>query len=174
MSEFIFAYGSNMCTGRVRVYGVNPEGQGLPARLPDYRLCFNKKSTKDGSGKANVEAEDSESVWGVLYSIADVGLALLDKGEKGYIRKKLRVIAEGKIVEAWVYIAAVPDNDPTLKPYSWYKRFLIEGAREHRIEAGYIAKLEQISAAPDKNEKRDQEMRAIPCAVQPATGGLVV
>jgi hypothetical protein len=80
MSEQIFAYGSNMCSGRFRDYGVHPEGAGPGALLVGYRLLFNKQST-DGSGKANVEVHEGSQVWGELYSVPDADLQLLDDGE---------------------------------------------------------------------------------------------
>ena len=55
MSTYIFAYGSNMCSARFRDYGVLPEGNGAAALLGGYRLVFNKRSTRDGSGKASIE-----------------------------------------------------------------------------------------------------------------------
>lgn len=51
MTQTVFAYGSNMCSGRFRDYGVSPAGQGRAAVLAGYRLQFNKKSTDDKSGK---------------------------------------------------------------------------------------------------------------------------
>jgi hypothetical protein len=78
MSHNIFAYGSNMCSGRFRTYRVHPEGAGRIALLTGYRLLFNKEST-DGSGKANVEAQVGAQVWGVLYSIPIEDLATLER-----------------------------------------------------------------------------------------------
>jgi cation transport regulator ChaC len=83
MSERGLAYGSNMYSGRFREYGVTPEGKGRAALLVGYRLRFNKKSQKDGSGKANVELHEGGQVWGVLYTIPEKELKLLDDGEKG-------------------------------------------------------------------------------------------
>lgn len=163
MSETVFAYGSNMCSGRFRIYQVSPEGEDPAALLTGYRLRFNKKSQKDGSGKANLEPHEGGKVWGVLYTIPEKDLQLLDDGEKGYSRVKLAVSVNGVAAGTWVYIASNPDNDPALRPYSWYKRFLVEGAREHAIPPEYVAELEQIDAVQDKNEKRDREMRAIAC-----------
>jgi cation transport regulator ChaC len=80
MSEKVFGYGSNMCSGRFRAYAVSPEGEGRAALLPAYRLVFNKRS-QDGSGKANVEPHESSHVWGVLYTIPDADLETLDRGE---------------------------------------------------------------------------------------------
>lgn len=163
MSETVFAYGSNMCSGRFRAYRVTPEGEGRAALLTGYLLRFNKKSQKDGSGKANVELHEGAQVWGVLFTVPERDLQLLDDGEKGYSRVKLPVRPNGVATESWIYLASSPDNDPELRPYSWYKRFLVEGAREHAIPLEYIAELEQIDAAQDKNVKRDREKRAIPC-----------
>lgn len=70
MSEQIFAFGSNMCSGSFRAYKVSPLGPGCPAVLSGYRLAFNKKSTEDLSGKANVTAREDSEVWGVLYAIS--------------------------------------------------------------------------------------------------------
>ena len=48
----VFAFGSNMCSGLFRAYGVSPEAAGRAAVLPGHRLLFNKKSTDDKSGKS--------------------------------------------------------------------------------------------------------------------------
>jgi hypothetical protein len=81
MSELVFAYGSNMCSGRLRDYKVSPDGEGRVALLREYRLRFNKLSGKDKSGKANVEPYPNGQVWGVLYSILDADLKTLNAGE---------------------------------------------------------------------------------------------
>jgi len=163
MSENVFAYGSNMCSGRFREYGALPEGKGRAALLANYRLLFNKKSKKDGSGKANVEPHVGGQVWGVVYTVSDNDLKLLDAGEIGYSRTKLPVRVGNASAEVWVYVASSPSQDPALRPYTWYKRFLVEGAKEHAISPEYVATLEQIEATQDKNEKRDREKRMIAC-----------
>jgi hypothetical protein len=165
MGEQIFAYGSNMCSGRFRDYGVSPEGNGRGALLVGYRLTFNKRSHRDGSGKANVESHEGSEVWGVLYVIPDADLRTLDDGEGGgyhRVQLPLRTVDYGN-TEAWVYLASRPSNDPALRPYTWYKRFLVEGAREHLLPAGYIADLERIEAVQDNDEHRDREKRMLAC-----------
>jgi gamma-glutamylcyclotransferase len=142
MSEQVFACGSNMCSGRFRVYRVSPEAHGLRA-LTGYRLLFNKQST-DGSGKANVDPHTESQTWGVLYTIPDRDLETLDAGEVGYSRIRLPVRADNTDVQAWVYVAAAPSKDTALRPYLWYKRFLVEGAREHELPSEYVAQLERI------------------------------
>lgn len=162
MSEKVFAYGSNMCSGRLRDYSVVPEGHGRAALLRDYRLRFNKKS-QDGSGKANLEPYPDGEVWGVLYVIPDGHLKTLDQGEGlGYHRVKERVTTtDAMTTEAWVYLASKPSGDAALRPYTWYKRFLVEGAREHCLPPEYIEALEHIEANQDKDEQRDREKRAL-------------
>lgn len=165
MSEEIFAYGSNMCSGRLRAYKVHPEGVGRSALLTGYRLLFNKPST-DGSGKANVEQHGESQVWGVLYSIPDADLAVLDDGEVGYRRVQLRVSTpDGTQHQAWVYFASQPSS-AELRPYSWYKRFLVEGAREHTLPPECIAVLENIDAGDDANQTRDRRKRALACQAE--------
>jgi gamma-glutamylcyclotransferase (GGCT)/AIG2-like uncharacterized protein YtfP len=164
MSELVFAYGSNMCSGRFRAYGVSPEGEGRAALLPSYRLVFNKRS-QDGSGKANAEPHEVSHVWGVVYAIPDEDLEKLDHGEgAGYNRVRMPVrISEADITEAWVYMASRPSSDSALRPYTWYKRFLVEGAREHLPPHEYIAELLRIEAIQDTNEQRDREKRVLAC-----------
>jgi gamma-glutamylcyclotransferase (GGCT)/AIG2-like uncharacterized protein YtfP len=144
---------------------VSPQGEGLAASLRDHRLRFNKKSEIDGSGKANVESHPGGQVWGVLYTIPDADLETLDKGEVGYYRAQLPVHTTDPditdITEAWVYLASKPSDNPALRPYTWYKRFLVEGAREHSLPLEYVAELERIEAIEDSNQQRDRDKRAL-------------
>ncbi|SRR5437660_4519809 len=167
MSEKVFAYGSNMCSGRFRAYAVSPEGEGRAALLLAYRLVFNKRS-QDGSGKANVEPHEPSHVWGVLYTIPDTDLETLDRREgAGYRRVRMPVrMNDADIMNAWVYLASEPSNDAALRPYTWYKRFLVEGAREHSLPAQYIATLENIEAVQDTDAARDRGKRALACEAQ--------
>jgi gamma-glutamylcyclotransferase len=168
MSQQVFAFGSNMCSGRFRAYGVSPEGAGRAAVLPGHHLLFNKKSTEDKSGKANVAAHAGSDVWGVLYTIPDTDLDKLDKGEGGYRRVQLSLrLTDNTYTDAWVYTAKKPNDDPALRPYTWYKRFLVEGAREHALPADYITNLESIVAVPDADKERERQKRALACQAQP-------
>jgi gamma-glutamylcyclotransferase len=164
MTEKVFAYGSNMCSGRFLAYGISPQDHEHAALLFAHRLVFNK-SSRDGSGKANIQPREDSNVWGVLYTISDADLGSLDRGEgAGYYRTKLPVrVTGGGITEAWVYLASRTMDAPALRPYTWYKRFLVEGAREHSLPPEYIAELERIEAVQDTDEQRDREKRALGC-----------
>jgi len=73
---------------------------------------------------------------------------------------------DADIMNAWVYLASEPSNDAALRPYTWYKRFLVEGAREHSLPAQYIATLENIEAVQDTDAARDRGKRALACEAQ--------
>jgi hypothetical protein len=62
-----------------------------------------------------------------------------------------------------MYVASKPSSDPALRPYIWYKRFLVEGAQEHLLPPEYIANLGRIDAIEDPDEQRDRERQALAC-----------
>ncbi len=149
-----FAYGSNMCSARLfeRVPGAAAIG---PAQLPDHDLVLNKAGV-DGSAKANVVPRPRRSVWGVVYAIEAVDFAQLDRCEVGYRRRALRVLAAGEsALIAEVYIAVQPSGNGV--PFDWYKRLMLEGAREHDLPRGY---LDQLVGLPERvDPKRAGESR---------------
>src|SRR5258708_14391026 len=173
MSAWIFAYGSNMCLGRFLDYNVHPEAPGERARLDGYALRFNKRST-DESGKANVEPRDGGVVWGVLYSIPDVELEILNRGEGGYTLVRRPVVRDTGPVDAWVYVATRPSDDAALSPYSWYKRFVVEGARSHGLPHEYVDALEAFEDVEDTNHERDREKRLLKCEVEISMADLLL
>jgi gamma-glutamylcyclotransferase len=155
-----------MCAGRLLDYGVHPEGPGQPAELHGYGLRLNKVGRRNGrqSGKGNVEQCPGETVWGVLYTIPDHELKVLDEGEgPGYQRVRLPAESSAGSVDAWVHVAKAPSKDPDLRPYSWYKRFIVEGARSHGLPTEYIAKLEAIEAIDDPDQEWDRNRRSLTC-----------
>jgi gamma-glutamylcyclotransferase len=109
-----------------------------------------------------VEVHEGSHVWGVLYAISDRDLHTLDEGEGGYHRVRFSVRrTDNTNTDAWMYVASKPRNDPALRPYKWYKRFLVEGAREHFLPPLYIADLELIEAVQDSDSRRDGDKRAL-------------
>jgi cation transport regulator ChaC len=133
--------------------------------LQGYRLVFNKVSQADNSGKANIEPMQGESVEGVIYTITQVDLDRLDKGEGGYGRVMMSVgMSDGTVVDAWVYVARKTSPDPNLRPLVWYKRLLIEGAKEHGLSEQYFQALGRIEATEDPDKERDRRKRALKCS----------
>jgi cation transport regulator ChaC len=158
--KYMFAYGSNMSSPRLNDYGVNPP-LGEAAMLPNHTLVFNKRSS-DCSGKANVMPSPGGTVWGVLYSLAASDVSLLSHREKGYQPTEAVVITrDGTSQAALLYLAGSASQVAGLLPYSWYKEFIVAGAKEHGLPPEYVAYLETLVATEDTNQERNARMRAL-------------
>ena len=139
-----FAYGSNMLTRKIREVAPSARPIGT-AILENYLLVVNKKSL-DGSSKANLLKIPGHLVWGVLYEIDEGELNRLDRSEGGYLRKSLEVKpTTGGEAKAFVYLSSKLTNS---LPYHWYKRFIVDGAREHGLPTVYVDFLEQLPSQP--------------------------
>jgi gamma-glutamylcyclotransferase len=162
-----FAYGSNMCAGRLsrRV----PSAQIFCiAKLSGHVFRFHKRST-DGSAKGDAQETHNprDVVWGVVFDIADREKSDLDNVEglgAGYFEKTVTVTdAAGNNHHASMYFADPAFIDATHQPYSWYKRFVIDGARQHALPVEYINALDALPAKEDSEQERDKRNRSIAC-----------
>lgn len=159
-----FAYGSNMWTARLRkrMPGCKPLGI---ATLPGYALRFHKRSI-DKSGKCNAFASGNDSsVIGVLFSFDSAERPKLDKAEgvgRGYEPAMVTVINEkGRRRKVLTYLATPKYIDDSLKPYNWYKDFVLAGCSEHGLPLKYIAEyIQSVEAIEDPDKARDKEQRA--------------
>jgi hypothetical protein len=127
-------------------------------------LCFNKRSSEDGSGKANVEANEGTNVWGVLYEIPENELPGLIRKEGGYTPRCIPIEVTPSLTLDACVLFAKKTEQTLLHPYSWYLRFLIEGAVEHHLGDDYIEILRAIHAAEDLDRERDRMKRELRCA----------
>lgn len=159
-----FAYGSNMSTARLRQRMPSCKPLGI-AILPGHALRFHKRST-DKSGKCNAFAIGNDnSVIGVLFSFDPAERAKLDEAEgvgSGYEHAMVTVINDkGRRRKVLTYLATPDYIDDSLKPYSWYKDFVLAGGREHSLPPEYIAEyIESVEAVEDPNKTRDKKRRA--------------
>ena len=157
-----FAYGSNISTKRLlrRVRSAHSLGM---ARLDLHRLAFHKVSDKDGSGKCDIVEHKSSHVMGVLFRLDGAAKAALDGHEglgNGYAEKDVTVIDErGERVVAVTYKATITDSN--LRPFAWYLRHIVEGAKEAGFPDGYIETLQQIKALEDPEPERSRRELAI-------------
>lgn len=159
-----FAYGSNMLKERLikRVPSALVRATGY---IEGYKIRFNKRS-KDGSGKCNlVKTKDkNDRVYGVVYDFLDAEKPALDKCEglgQGYDAKMVKVIAEDGEIRAYTYMADDSAVDDTLRPYSWYKDFVVEGARWHSLPPEYISQLDGFEADSDPDAEREKQNRRL-------------
>jgi gamma-glutamylcyclotransferase (GGCT)/AIG2-like uncharacterized protein YtfP len=156
-----FAYGSNMSTARLRKRMPSCERLGT-ATLPGYALRFHKRS-RDKSAKCNAFASgNNNTVIGVLFSFDPAERAKLDEAEgvgAGYERATVTVINEkGRRRKVLTYLATPDYIDDSLKPYGWYKDFVLAGAREHGLPPEYIADyIESVEATDDPKQDTRQQ-----------------
>jgi AIG2-like family len=162
-----FAYGSNMCTGRLR-RRVPSAAAPQVAKLSGHTFHFHKRSD-DGSGKGNAlnTGNPADVVRGVIFRIHPREKHALDDAEgvgHGYVERPVTVTDEaGNQHQTFMYVADEKSIDNSLRPYSWYKRFVVEGARQHRLPADYIARIEAIVSDEDPDRNRDAENRQVMC-----------
>jgi AIG2-like family len=162
-----FAYGSNMCTGRLR-RRVPSANYVRIAKLMGHSFRFHKR-TNDGSGKGDAfeTGNPSELVWGVIFDIDEREKRVLDEAEgfgRGYLDKRATVLDEsGQEHRVFLYVADANSVDDSLRPYSWYKRFVIDGARQHDLPEAYVSAIAAMPDVEDGDRTRDQRNRSITC-----------
>ena len=158
-----FAYGANMSGATLRRREVSPLA-AQPAVLEDVSLCLSfvhrggyatvGPAPPSGGGGGPAAAQPrAVQLWrspvhGVLYSLHPEDLQRLQRWEVGYQRAELAVrSSDGQRHAA----AAVFQSSPLLRlrapvpPAQRYLALLLEGAREHQLEGGYLAWLEALA-----------------------------
>ncbi len=155
-----FSFGSNMSEKRL-LRRITASRIGV-ATLSGHQLCFRKRSELDGSAKCDIQetGHQEDFVLGVLYDIDKAQKPILDKYEglgSGYNVKTVSVTINNKSFDAFTYYAT--SIDASLKPYQWYKRHVLEGARENNMPEDYIQHIDKIPALVDINsERREREL----------------
>ena len=174
MSTFLyFAYGSNMSKRRLkkRVCSAKVIGTGV---LCNHLLTFNKFSRKDRSGKCTIECAKSDKVYGVLFEINEDQECCLDavegvskgnssKGGYKKIKVDIKIIEtrEPKKYKCGETVCGVKTYQATkpcqnLKPYTWYKKHVLVGAKEQNLPQRYIDYLKSFDAVKDYCKKREE------------------
>ncbi len=169
MSITYFAYGSNMCEGRLKARTLSAACVGI-ARLDGFVLRWNKRSKSDRSGKANLVSmtEATDCVFGVVYEISEADKPKLDKAEGlgagGYEEETVIVIGgDGKTYQAVTYVARGDSLDDWLHPFDWYQHFVIERAKSHDLPADYVETLRSVVTDHDSNTDRADRNNNVAC-----------
>jgi hypothetical protein len=145
----VFVYGPDSLQGRMydRLGSCDVLGG---ARLPGYRLSFDKPNMKnEGEGLANLAEAKGESTFGVLYELSRKQVETLEGYYGGYNPKDLPTYlqqeggAEKKIV-AQVLIARRTAKG--LKPTKSARSATIAGAEENGAPEAFIAQLKTLES----------------------------
>ena len=134
-----FAFGSNMSAQRMHErLGWTPSRSG--AIVPDYEMIFNKHSN-DG-GKANIMFSPGDLVEGILYSVNEEDLLILDKYEgvaaKQYKRYDIEVWNNNRQTILAVAYKAL-NTGKVFSPTEEYLNYILEG--KEFLSPGYYTKL---------------------------------
>jgi gamma-glutamylcyclotransferase (GGCT)/AIG2-like uncharacterized protein YtfP len=162
-----FAYGSNMSSRRL-LSRCSSANFIEVAKVKGYTLSFNKKSSVDKSGKANITqtGKNTDIVWGIVFEIDDNQKPRLDTAEgigKGYDEQTIKVTdSKGKTHDCIAYIATEAKYlDNSLVPMDWYKEHCLIGAKEHNLPVDYVSKIESQTATTDTDLERAEKERKI-------------
>jgi gamma-glutamylcyclotransferase len=162
ISMLYFAYGSNMLSMRLRERVPLAAWRGI-GYICGHRLVFDKRSD-DGSGKCDAEATPvpEDRVFGVVYEIHPSQRGQLDSAEgfgRGYALKNVEVISGEATLRAITYYAT--RKDASLRPYHWYRQYVLAGARENSLPAEYIKLIESIESIDDPDTSRAARAQAV-------------
>jgi gamma-glutamylcyclotransferase len=161
---YVFAYGSNLYTQRMRTRV--PSAKPVASGYVDHRqLVFHKRS-EDGSAKADAvfTAVSTDRVWGVVYRLQSEEKPALDQHEFlgiGYDHEEVNVVLEEGSLKAWMYVARRGAIDPALLPYSWYLDYIIHGAYEHQLPDSHIDYLMDFESLVDPDSTRHARNRRL-------------
>ena len=145
MTDLYFAYGSNLHAARMQERV--PSARALGAHLLEGFQFQLDKPSRDSSAKANLRVQVGARVWGVVYRLDVADWVRLDACEPGYTRQRVRVRSGEIGRKADTYVALERSPDPVA--FAWYKRLIVEGAREHALPADWIDFLAALPARPD-------------------------
>jgi gamma-glutamylcyclotransferase (GGCT)/AIG2-like uncharacterized protein YtfP len=125
-----FAYGSNMDMSRLSTRGVNPITRNK-GTLKNWKLKFNKKASAGDWSFANIEPSEGDTVEGLVFTIKESDLKLLDKFEgapRHYRREILIVETYTEEIKCITYVAQPEHIMEGLLPLEEYMDFLIKGS----------------------------------------------
>jgi len=94
-------------------------------------------------------------VYGVLYSIEEKDKDVLDTFEGvgfGYRCEMVNVLFGEDTIEAVTCIAM--NCDPSLKPFSWYKEHVVQGAIEIEMPSNYVDTIRGTTSRIDPDRER--------------------
>ena len=158
---YYFAYGSNLHPVRLKKRVPSAELVGV-AKHPNYRLAFHKKSN-DESGKCNMFNSNCKSdlIYGAIYRLKPEDkdqLDILEGRGYGYIEKTITLEYNGAEYNCFTYIAEPLHIVDRLKPYHWYKKLVVEGAKYLKFPDYYIASIEAVKSIDDFDHSRIKSM----------------
>lgn len=157
-----------MLLERLRMQDRCPSARVIgPASACDFELCFAKRSTRDGSGKATLVRQAGLTARGVLFAVDESERGRLNAAEgagKGYDVADdfpIQEIRDGAVKKVTTYLATEAYFDRNLQPFDWYHALVFAGAKQNGLPDGHLQKLRNIEAIADPAENRRTRVEAL-------------
>ena len=135
---YYFGYASNLdvetLKGRLKSEPVN---LGV-AVLPHFGFRFNFPNP-DGTARANIVPSENESVYGLLFEIAEVDREFFLLSEPGYGFIEVEVFTANGKQKALTFIS--PKNIPGIFPSASYWKTIIKGGKANKIPNSYLSQI---------------------------------
>lgn len=141
-----FAYGSNMA-GPVMEAACTEHRFLGPARLPDYKFAFMRRSVRTGTGVADIVPDPGGSVWGALYELERERLGALDRKEtlgSAYEHLDVVVLTDDEVSHSVMAYSVIAKEPAEVRPSLTYVQGLLQGARERSLPDDYVAYLQTL------------------------------
>ncbi len=156
MSVRNFAFGSHLSSRQLsNIIGVKPSSSER-ATLPNYRLTFWRVTQfpkehailTSGGGSPVLVSDTTSKVYGVLYSIPEDALHLLDAYEAGwgYKRVQFQVESENReLIQAYAHNRT--EQVEFMPPSDGFLEIMREGLNEHGYSVDVIKQVERAAQA---------------------------
>jgi hypothetical protein len=133
-----FAYGPNMYLPRVQKWAKSAR-HVMSLGIPGFAMKFNKVG-EDGTAKCNIvhTGKDEDTVAGVVFEMTAADMEKLNESEKGYDLVELRLNLPSGPVRLLLHVATDGNTAEGLQPFSWYKNYVLEGAKMFQLPQSYI------------------------------------
>jgi len=160
-----FAYGSNMNIDRLQER--TPSAVKVSnASIKGYKFRCNKVSNT-GSSKGNIvfTGDENDVVWGVIYEIDDNEKPNLDRVEglgQGYNQTTITVKnSDNQDEDVQVYVADPGAINENMRPFDWYRDFILSGTEQNKLPEEYIEELRSVQSTIDTNATRRESNYSI-------------
>jgi len=141
-----FAYGSNMSPAVMAAECPAHSYLGT-ACLAGRRLTFTRRSTRTGTGVADIVHDVRGEVWGALYELGSGDLAALDRKEGlgvAYARETVTVMGgAGELLTAETY-TVIAKEPADVRPSQDYAERMLAAGRERGLPDAHMAALERL------------------------------
>ncbi len=139
-------YGANLSTAYTQRMFPSAEFV-MKAFIPNYSVQFQYWSKRRNGGLGNMVPDLGRMIHGVLFRVPEEEMIALDTQEGGhagrYYRKTILSVGEdGRIYPADIY--RVIDPQGPFAPSKSYVKIMLDGAREHDLDPGYIQMIEAL------------------------------